>query len=81
MLSKCRPSAFAQPRSVCNGYPPGASEAMAGGSSAPVVVRGGIDGLPNPMPLGEISFCSDSGWRAKDEERKDELKVIYKAGD
>jgi len=46
-----------------------------------VVVRGGADGLPNPMPLGEISFCSDSGWRAKDEERIDQLKVIYKAGD
>ena len=58
----------------------GASEAMAG-TAAPEQLKGGTDGMPLYMPLGDISFGPDSGWRAADEERKNELKVKFKAGD
>ena len=58
----------------------GASEAMAG-TAAPEQLKGGTDGMPLLMPLGDISLGPDSGWRAFDEDRKDELKKKFKAGD
>ena len=57
----------------------GASEAMAG-TAAPEQLKGGTDGMPLYMPLEDISFGPDSGWRTADEERKNELKVEFKAG-
>ena len=54
---------------------------MEGATAAPVQLKGGADGMPPCMPLEDISFGPDSGWRAADEERKNELKVKYKAGD
>ena len=57
----------------------GASEAMAW-TAAPEQLKGGTDGMPLYMPLEDISFGPDSGWRTADEERKNELKVEFKAG-
>ena len=54
---------------------------MAAGTAAPQQLKGGTDGLPLVMPLGQISFCADSGWRDADEDRRNVLKAKFKAGD